>query len=310
MVRFLPQQAPEKGKCVNIIFVSNNMAKARTLSLSQCLLLLAVLLVVPPMITAALILPQANSEHQGVNHLLPVRLINAMLDNPQNHINALALQLGQIQARIMRLDALSDRLAEVAGIKGKDIQSEPVPGQGGPLVGERHLSAAEVEQQISRLLHDLEERSARLGVLEAMLLQQNLKNSTLPSGRPVDAGYNSSSFGWRVDPFTGQMALHQGLDFMAELGAPILAAADGIVTQAESTPDYGNIVKVDHGSGLETRYAHASRLLVRTGDRVARGQLIAEVGNTGRSTGTHLHFEVRLNGVALDPRKYLKNRNG
>lgn len=296
---------------MNIIFVSNNMAKARTLSLSQCLLLLAVLLVVPPMITAALILPQANSEHQGVvNQLLPVRLINAMLDNPQNHINALALQLGQIQARMMRLDALSDRLAEVAGIKDKDIQSGQVPGQGGPMVGERLLSAAEVEQQIAQLLRDLEERSARLDVLEAMLLQQNLKNSTLPSGQPVDAGYNSSSFGWRVDPFTGKMALHEGLDYMAEAGSPILAAADGIVTQAESTPDYGNIVKVDHGSGLETRYAHASRLLVRTGDRVARGQLIAEVGNTGRSTGAHLHFEVRLNGVALDPRKYLKNRNG
>lgn len=296
---------------MNIIFVSNNMAKARTLSLSQCLLLLAVLLIVPPMITAALILPQANSEHQGVvNQLLPVRLINAMLDNPQNHINALALQLGQIQARMMRLDALSDRLAEVAGIKDKDIQSGQVPGQGGPMVGERLLSAAEVEQQIAQLLRDLEERSARLDVLEAMLLQQNLKNSTLPSGQPVDAGYNSSSFGWRVDPFTGKMALHEGLDYMAEAGSPILAAADGIVTQAESTPDYGNIVKVDHGSGLETRYAHASRLLVRTGDRVARGQLIAEVGNTGRSTGAHLHFEVRLNGVALDPRKYLKNRNG
>lgn len=286
------------------------MAKARTLSLAQCLLLLATLLVVPPTITAALILPQANSEHQGVNQLLPVRLINAMLDNPQNHINALALQLGQIQARMMRLDALSDRLAEVAGIKAKDIPSGQAPGQGGPMVAERPLSAAELEQQIAQLLRDLEGRGNRLDVLEAMLLQQNLKNSTLPSGSPVDAGYNSSSFGWRVDPFTGQMALHEGLDYMAEVGTPILAVADGIVTQAESTPDYGNIVKVDHGSGLETRYAHASRLLVKAGDRVARGQLIAEVGNTGRSTGAHLHFEVRLNGVALDPRKYLKNRNG
>lgn len=105
------------------------------------------------------------------------------------------------------------------------------------------------------------------------------------------------------------MAFHEGLDFTAEKGTPIYAAADGIVSQAESTPDYGNIVKVDHGSGLETRYAHASRVLVKPGERVEKGQLIAEVGNTGRSTGAHLHFEVRLNGVALDPRKYLQNRN-
>lgn len=174
------------------------------------------------------------------------------------------------------------------------------------MVQERSLSADELQQQIAALTAQLEQRNDRLGVLEAMLLQQNLKKNTIPSGAPVNVGYNSSSFGWRVDPFTGHMAMHEGLDFMAEAGTPIYAAADGIVAQAESTPDYGNIVKVDHGSGLETRYAHALRLLVKAGDRVQKGQLIAEVGSTGRSTGAHLHFEVRLNGVPLDPRKYLQ----
>ena len=127
---------------------------------------------------------------------------------------------------------------------------------------------------------------------------------------PVSAGYNSSSYGWRPDPFTGQKAFHKGLDFMADSGSPIHAAADGIVTQAERAPDYGNIVRVDHGFGLDTRYAHVSSFLVKVGDRVSKGQPIATVGSTGRSTGPHLHYEVRLNGVPLDPRKYLKNNNG
>ena len=176
------------------------------------------------------------------------------------------------------------------------------------MVQEHSMNAEDIRRQIADLTVQVERRNDRLGVLEAMLLLQNLKKNTIPSVAPVTVGYNSSSFGWRVDPFTGHMAMHEGLDFMAEPGTPIYAAADGIVAQAESTPDYGNIVKVDHGAGLETRYAHAQRLLVRAGDRVQRGQLIAEVGNTGRSTGAHLHFEVRLNGVALDPRKYLHHQ--
>lgn len=291
---------------MNIIFVSNNMAKARTLSLWQGVLLVVSLLLASSMLTAALILPQAGGTDQGVNKLLPMRMLQAMRSNHQQHLDALALQVGQLQARIMRLDALSERLAELAGVKDKDIKASQLPGQGGPMVQERSLSADELQQQITALTAQLEQRNDRLGVLEAMLLQQNLKKNTIPSGAPVNVGYNSSSFGWRVDPFTGHMAMHEGLDFMAEAGTPIYAAADGIVAQAESTPDYGNIVKVDHGSGLETRYAHALRLLVKAGDRVQKGQLIAEVGSTGRSTGAHLHFEVRLNGVPLDPRKYLQ----
>jgi murein DD-endopeptidase MepM/ murein hydrolase activator NlpD len=122
----------------------------------------------------------------------------------------------------------------------------------------------------------------------------------------VDGAYNSSSFGWRLDPFTGHNAFHEGLDFTAETGTPIYASADGIVTTAEQQPDYGRIIKINHGAGIETRYAHTSKILVKVGDRVLRGQKIALVGSTGRSTGSHLHFEVRLNGEPLDPRKYLQ----
>lgn len=297
----------EQGECMNIIFVSNKMAKARTLSLWQALALLALLLTVPPLLTAALILPQPKADEHGVGALLPVRLMHAVRDNSQTHLDALAMQLGEIQARVMRLDALSERLAILAGVKEKDLQADAQhPGRGGPMVLEHSMTESEMRAQMAELILQLEERSDRLGVLEAILLQQNLKKSTIPTGRPVDVGYNSSSFGWRVDPFTGKMALHEGLDFVAETGSPIYAAASGIVSQAGDTPDYGKLVKIDHGSGLETRYAHADRILVKAGDIVEKGQLIAEVGNTGRSTGAHLHFEVRLNGVALDPRKYLQ----
>lgn len=303
-----PQQQAPKGKCVNIIFVSNNMAKARTLSLPQCLLLLALLVSVPPMITAALILPQAPEEHQGTAHAsLPARFLNAV--RQQQHINALTQQLGEIQARIMRLDALSARLSEMAGMP-QTKPAEPPPAQGGPMEHAIPQSAAEIDKQVAELMVDLHERSQQFDALEQLILQQNLKKNTFPSGSPVDAMFNSSSYGWRPDPFTGQMAFHKGLDFMAEAGSPIYAAADGVVTQAERVPDYGNIVRVDHGFGLDTRYAHVSAFLVKVGDRVTKGQPIAEVGSTGRSTGAHLHFEVRLNDVPLDPRNYLKNSNG
>ncbi len=296
---------------MNIILVSNNMAKARTLNRWQTMLLLVTLLCVPPLLTVALILPQGNQVLKAVNpvSLLPAQLRFSQFER-QEHINALAIQLGQIQARVMRLDALGERLAKLAGVKAGDLDLHVSTGQGGPIERPYNLSEQDIKQKMTALIAELEQKSDRYGALEAMLLQQSLKKNTLPSSKPVDAAYNSSSFGWRVDPFTGQMAFHEGLDFMAEEGAPIYAAASGIVTAAEKTPDYGNIVKIDHGAGIETRYAHASRILVKPGQRVEKGQEIAEIGNTGRSTGAHLHFEVRMNGAALDPRKYLTPNQG
>jgi peptidase M23-like protein len=296
---------------VNIIFVSNNMAKARTLTMFQVSLLLALLLVLPVFLTLALILPQDGTEKHGVKALLPPNL-HFSLHNPQKHLDALALQLGEIQARVMRLDAQSDRLAKMAGVKDKDadkaLAEKQLPGRGGPEIDARPITEEQLQSQINELMADIDRRSDRLSVFEANLLQQKLKKSTLPSSNPVGVAYNSSSYGWRIDPFTGRTAFHEGLDFSAAIGTPVYAAADGVVTAAEQTPDYGKIVKISHGSGLETRYAHTSMMLVKVGDVVKKGQMIAKVGSTGRSTGAHLHFEVRLNGAPLDPRKYLKNR--
>jgi len=275
------------------------------MSLRQVVIALVLLIVMVAVITAAIILPQSKHKHQGgVKSLLPSAL---SLLNSQEHIDALAVQLGEIQARVMRMDALTDRLSTVAGIPEKDLEKLPPPGQGGPEREEFGLTEDQLQEKISELLLELDGKSERLNKLETALVHQSMRRNAIPNMHPVDGAYNSSSYGWRVDPFTGKMAFHEGLDFTSQVGTPIYAAAGGIVISAEQTPDYGKIVKIDHGAGLETRYAHASELMVKAGQRVEKGQLIARVGSTGRSTGAHLHFEVRLNGAPLDPRKYLKS---
>lgn len=316
---------------MNIILVSNNMAKARTLSVVQVSLILVAFVMLSVVIAAMFIVPQPPNAQQGAKSLIPNHL-RFSFNNPQKHLDAYALQLGELQARMMRLDAQSERLAKLAGEKTgpggnaadarkssrsllKPELGSPVPGlagiasRGGPLVRSAPLSEAELQTKIAELIERIEFSTEHLSNIEAKLLQQSVLKNTLPNSSPVAAAFNSSSFGWRIDPFNGQKAFHEGLDFTASAGTPIHAAAGGIVSTAEQTPDYGKIVKIDHGSGLETRYAHASRLFVRAGERVEKGQKIAEVGSTGRSTGPHLHYEIRLAGNPLDPRKYLKAGN-
>lgn len=315
---------------MNIILVSNNMAKAKTLSVLHVGLLLAALVLVPLLLAVLFIVPQQADVQQGSKSLIPSQL-RFSFNNPQKHLDAYALQLGELQARMMRLDAQSERLAKLAGEKlpaqakpaevktpkatikpelGSPVSSQSGPAnRGGPLVRSAPLSEAELQTKIAELMEKIEFSTERLSTIEAKLLQQSVLKNTLPNRSPVAAAFNSSSFGWRIDPFNGHKAFHEGLDFMAATGAPIYAAAGGIVSAAEQTPDYGKIVKIDHGSGLETRYAHASRLFVKAGDRVEKGQKIAEVGSTGRSTGPHLHYEIRLAGNPLDPRKYLNAGN-
>jgi murein DD-endopeptidase MepM/ murein hydrolase activator NlpD len=189
----------------------------------------------------------------------------------------------------------------------KTLASLALDGRGGPLVNARPLSEHDLQAAIVELTKAVDARDDLLSTIEAKLLQKSVLKDMLPNSSPVEAGYNSSSYGWRIDPFNGSKAFHEGLDFPAATGTVIHAAADGIVSMAELSAAYGNIVKVEHGSGLETRYAHASKLLVKVGERVTKGQAVALVGSTGRSTGPHLHYEIRYNGNSLDPRKYLKS---
>jgi murein DD-endopeptidase MepM/ murein hydrolase activator NlpD len=164
-------------------------------------------------------------------------------------------------------------------------------------------------EELQMTMDDLEQlthqRTDLLTVLESRLFDRKMQNLRIPTQRPVTDGDIGSSFGWRLDPFTGRSALHTGLDFAAPVSTPILAAAGGVVVTQELHPEYGNMVEIDHGNQLITRYAHASKVWVKVGDLIKRGQKIAEVGTSGRSTGSHLHFEVLVHGIPQDPQKFL-----
>lgn len=229
-------------------------------------------------------------------------------DYVRDNLNAMAVKLGQMQAQLLRLDSLGERLASVSGIKLQEARN-PAPvrdARGGPLVDPSSLSANELQQAVEALAHQLESRTDTLSLLEAQLFEDRVRKARLPTTLPVDAQWNASAYGWRLDPFTGQRAMHEGVDFPAEVGTRIVAAAAGVVIAAERHPEYGLMIDVDHGNDLITRYAHASKLHVQPGAFVKRGQYIADVGNTGRSTGPHLHFEVRIKGAAQNPNRFLQ----
>ena len=221
----------------------------------------------------------------------------------KENINVLARRMGEIQARVMQLESLGERISGLAG-SGVAPSKNPI-GRGGVLVAAAPMTMSELEGEMSALEQITQDRSDTMAMLETRLFDRKMKNMLLPTGIPVEQAMIGSAFGWRVDPITGESALHTGLDFQADKGTPILAAAGGVVVVQEYHPAYGNMVEIDHGNNLVTRYAHAMRMTVRKGDLVKRGQLIGEVGTTGRSTGPHLHFEVLANGVQQDPQKFL-----
>lgn len=224
----------------------------------------------------------------------------------QQHINALARKVGEMEAKLTQIDALGERLADMAGVSPETFDFRTTPGQGGLLVDSHALSVDELDHELESLRRNLADRTDYLSVLDARLTSQAALQSRTPSAMPVlGHSYNSSSYGPRVDPLTGRRAFHEGLDFAAPRGTPIVAAAGGVVVKARYVSGYGKLVEIDHGNKLVTRYAHASKLLVKEGDLVYRGQQIAKVGSTGRSTGAHLHFEVRVADKAADPRLFL-----
>jgi murein DD-endopeptidase MepM/ murein hydrolase activator NlpD len=226
------------------------------------------------------------------------------------HLNAMALRLGELQARMMRLDGLGERLAKVAGLQPQQfpsLQAGQAPGRGGAesSLASRALTVAEFSDLVARLGRQVEERTDQLGVLEALLVADSANRKFMPTLSPIIDGWFSSNFGYRIDPITGLHSFHEGIDFPADNGTPVVAAASGKVIESGYQPQYGKIVVIDHGNGLVSRYAHASEVYVNEGDLVVRGQRVASVGSTGRSTGPHLHFEVRLNGVPQNPARFL-----
>lgn len=301
---------------MHIILVSNRLATARTITITPRLVVLTISLM-----TVAVIALSSLFSYFTVRHAAEVRLpflqtlIRAITlqenqrsqEYVKENLKLMATRLGEMQAQLTRLDSLGDRLASQAGIRPADIKpTGSKAGQGGPLILPDDLSPAELQRAVDALAEQVEARTDALSLIESELFEARVRRNFLPTTLPVDVQWNASAFGWRVDPFTGLRAMHEGVDFPAATGTPIMAAATGVVVSAERHPEYGNVVEIDHGNEMSTRYAHASKLLVKVGDMVKRGQHIADVGSTGRSTGPHLHFEVRFRGAAQNPNRFLQ----
>ena len=304
---------------MNIILVSSATARARTITLdwrhwTTGVLTLAVLFVAFTLLFNFATLRWAAA----VQHpwLLAMVLADQRAEAQRTqekvhgHLTAMAVRLGELQAQMMRLDGLGERLAKVAGLKPQELPSfQPglVPGSGGPVssLPNRELSVQAFTAMVDKLARDVETSNDQLGLLEALLVQTSTNRKFHPTLKPVVDGWHTSNFGYRIDPISGEGSFHEGLDFPAPTGTPIVAAASGKVVYAGWHPQYGKILEIDHGNGLVSRYAHASQLAAVEGDLVVRGQRVASVGSTGRSTGPHLHFEVRLNGVPQNPVQFL-----
>jgi hypothetical protein len=221
----------------------------------------------------------------------------------RENLDAMARKLGEMQARMLQIESLGERVAGLAGVNPGEFKVKP--GAGGALIGSRSLSVDELQQAMDQLDLASGSRVDWLTAVETRLFDQKIQRTMVPTEEPVKGGRVGSPFGFRIDPITGRSALHTGLDFPSDVGTPIYAAAGGVVVVQEYHHAYGNMVEVDHGNALITRYAHSSRVFVKKGDIVKRGQKIAEVGSTGRSTGPHLHFEVWVSGVPQDPKRFL-----
>lgn len=223
-------------------------------------------------------------------------------------INALAVRLAQVQAQAIRLDALGARLTAMAKLDKDEFNFEEVPAQGGP---ENSLEVAQPElsdlqHALETLAKQLEDREQKLNLLETTLLNRKLQNEVLPAGRPIDGGWMSSGYGRRTDPFTGRKAHHTGVDFAGKLGSDVVAVGAGVVTWSGEREGYGLMVEISHGNGYITRYAHNLKNLVAVGNFVEKGQQIAMMGSSGRSTGPHVHFEVLREGKFLNPVQYVQ----
>jgi murein DD-endopeptidase MepM/ murein hydrolase activator NlpD len=224
----------------------------------------------------------------------------------RENLDAMAQKVGDMQARMVKLEAMGDRVSGMAGLKPADLSglARSKNASGGPYVPMNSPSFEALNGALKALDDVAGEQGDVLTFVESRLLESRLKTLMIPSSRPVDVAVGSG-FGFRADPFTGRGALHTGLDFPSPVGTEIHAAASGVVRTAELHPDYGLMLEIDHGNGLMTRYGHTSKILVKVGDLIHRGQVVAHVGTTGRSTGPHLHFEVLVDGVPQNPERFL-----
>ncbi|MEC7606716.1 MAG: M23 family metallopeptidase [Pseudomonadota bacterium] len=233
--------------------------------------------------------------------------LKQLRNDSKRELEALSLRLAMMQARLARLDAMGERITRMSDFDNGEFDfSQTVVAIGGPTRGDNELSESGFISALDRLESQVEDRLGQLQILEDLLDDRKIQSDIFIAGRPLEKGWIASRFGQRPDPFTGRMSFHAGLDFTTgRAGAEINTVASGVVTWSGPRSGYGLMVEVNHGSGYTTRYAHAEKLLVDVGDIVDKGQNIALVGSTGRSTGPHVHFEVYKNGRVVDPAAYI-----
>jgi len=304
---------------MNIIFFSKRQGRARQLNLAHPLTLGIIAALGLAILSTAFALGMQLG--RGSSHRMALgdsarwtgvlaeqkKQIAELKEQLQERVDAMAMRLGEMNAHVIRLDALGKRLTEMADIDNREFDFDRDPPTGGP-EGESEGVSAQIPD-LSIMLKQLEQRvdlrDSQLSALENVILARELKEQIHPEGRPVTAGFISSYFGERQDPFTGHEAYHRGVDFAGTAGANVVAVAAGVITWAGERSGYGKLVEINHGDGYVTRYAHNERTLVTVGQTVKRGEPVALMGSTGRSTGPHVHFEVLRNGRQVDPLSFV-----
>ena len=307
---------------MKIIILNEKHAESKTVSLGfWTRTLLSICLLGAPLSTGIYIGYQASHQDEILDaqalQLLKSRsndqqeeLILAKRQSEQQ-LQALTLRMAELQSRLVRLDALGERVTTIAKLdKGEFDFSQP-PAVGGPESsdlgdGYKHPDFVDSMEQ---LLKRVDDRAQQLEILETLLANRKIQDDIFLAGRPIQKGWMSSRYGHRTDPFTGRVAMHKGVDFAAKDGSPIISVAAGVVTWSDKRYGYGQLVEINHGSGYVTRYAHNKENLVKVGDIVKKGQQVAVMGSTGRSTGPHVHFEVYKHGRSVDPAAYIHRTN-
>jgi len=304
---------------MKIIFISNRRGKTHTLTLSHwAKAVLSVCLIGLPLCAGTFVGVQIGSGKFGLLLEDSVDSLRAELESQRQTLlqsklkssreaDALALKLAEIQARLIRLDALGERLTDMAGLDDGEFDFGRSPAQGGP---EADLDAGaapfDLNQMFAQLESQLENSDRQLKILESMMSDRGLSQESSIAGQPIRKGWISSGYGYRTDPFTGHRAWHNGIDFAGKAGSDVVAVAAGVVTWSGEYQGYGRMVEVDHGEGFVTRYAHNQENRVKVGALVKKGDTIARMGSSGRSTGPHVHFEVYKNGRPVDPAAYIQ----
>ena len=303
---------------MKVIIVKDKHSEAKTLSLGiWTRTLLSLCLLGAPLGTGIYLGYELGHSGEGVDQsTLQVLLdrkeqeqqeLEEVKRSTQQQLQALTLRMAELQSRLVRLDALGERVTTIAKLDKGEFDFSEKPALGGPETSDLGLSYSQPNfvHSMDNLQAKIDDRAQQLEILETLLANRKIQDDIFLAGRPIKKGWMSSRFGHRTDPFTGRAAMHEGVDFAGKEGAPVISVAAGVVTWSDKRYGYGQMVEVNHGSGYITRYAHNKENLVKVGDIVKKGQEIALMGNTGRSTGPHVHFEVYKHGRPVDPAAYI-----